>query len=86
MLDLPIFCHTRLGRGYGASIRGKVQNRATDLGWVALPSVLRWFKGARVLTPIRFTHTLQAATARLVRARVVDAAGCPMCAPATSRP
>jgi hypothetical protein len=55
-LDARSADHTRLGRGYGASIRGKVQNRATDLGWAELPSVLRWFKGARVLTPIRYTH------------------------------
>jgi hypothetical protein len=55
-LDARSADHTRLGRGYGASIKGKVQNRATDLGWAELPSVLRWFKGARVLTPIRYTH------------------------------
>ena len=46
MLDLADLLSYTLGRGYGASIRGKVQNRATDLGWAELPSVLRWVQGS----------------------------------------
>jgi hypothetical protein len=56
MLDLPIFVTHDSGAAMGHQSGEKDKTRATDLGWAELPSVLRWFKGARVLTPIRYTH------------------------------